>query len=152
MKKASMILSHLSNKPQFRFLKQQVCYKKYISLLTPKYQKAIAFIYIKDDTLFIAVTHPGFKMELNYNKDLLKSILTQLGKHDTECEMMQASKVAVFHSKYHPIKKEVENISTVPYYNELASTDFEIVSDDEDIIAKFKQIKEQIKEQTQCNK
>jgi hypothetical protein len=66
--------------------------------------------------------------------------------------MMQASKVAVFHSKYHPIKKEVENISTVPYYNELASTDFEIVSDDEDIIAKFKQIKEQIKEQTQCNK
>ncbi|HID92968.1 MAG TPA: hypothetical protein EYP60_02620, partial [bacterium (Candidatus Stahlbacteria)] len=25
------ILSHLANQPQFRFLKQQACYKKYIS-------------------------------------------------------------------------------------------------------------------------
>ena len=148
MKKASSILSHISNKPQFRFLKQQVCYKKYIGLLTPKYQKAIAFVYIKDDILFIAVTHPSFKMELNYNKDLLKSILIQLSKYYEECEMMKASQVAIFHSKYHPIKQETANISTVPYYNELASTTFNIESDDEDIIAKFEEIKEQIK----CNK
>jgi len=148
MKKASSILSHLSNQPQFKFLKQQVCYKKYISLLTPKYQKAIAFIYIKNDTLFIAVTHPGFKMELNYNRDLLKSVLTQLGNHDTECEMMQAKDVVIFHSKYHPVKKEHVDVSTVPYYNELASIDFDIESEDTEIIAKFEQIKEQIK----CNK
>ena len=75
MKKVSMILSHLSNQPQFRYLKQESCYKKYISLLGAKWQKAVAFIYIKNDTLFIAVTHPGFKMELNYNKDLLISLL-----------------------------------------------------------------------------
>ena len=148
MKKASSILSHLSNQPQFKFLKQQVCYKKYISLLTPKYQKAIAFIYIKNETLFIAVTHPGFKMELNYNRDLLKSVLTQLVNHDTECEMMQAKDVVIFHSKYHPIEKEQVDESTVPYYNELASTDFNIESEDADIITKFEQIKEQIK----CNK
>jgi hypothetical protein len=147
MKKASSILSHLSSQPQFRFLKQQVCYKKYISLLGAKYQKAIAFIYIKDDTLFIAVKHPGFKMELNYNKDLLINILTQLTNHEKECEMMLASKVVIFHSKYHPIEKETPNISTVPYYNELASSDFDIQSDDADIIAKFEDIKEQIK----CN-
>ena len=147
MKKAHTILSHLANKPQFKFLKQQGCYKKYISLLTPKYQKAIAFIYIKDNTLFIAVTHPGFKMELNYNRDLLKSVLTQLVNHDQLCEMMQADKVVVFHSKYHPIKKEKEESSTIPYYNELASSIFDIQSDDEDIIKKFEEIKEQIK----CN-
>ena len=150
MKKASSILSHLSNKPQFKFLKQQGCYKKYIGLLTAKYQKAIAFIYIKDDTLFIAVTHPGFKMELNYNKDLLKSLLTQLSTHDKTCEMMTASKVAIFHSKYHPVEKE--NISTVPYYNELASADFEIKSDDAELVAKFEQIKEHINEAVKCNK
>jgi len=148
MKKASMILSHLSSQPQFKFLKQQTCYKKYISLLTPKYQKAIAFIYIKDKTLFIAVTHPGFKMELNYNRDLLKSVLTQLGSYDEACTMMQADKVIIFHSKYHPIEKEKVNISTIPYYNELASSDFDIQSEDEEIIKKFNQIKEQIK----CNK
>ena len=148
MKKASSILSHLSNQPQFKFLKQQVCYKKYIGLLTAKYQKAIAFIYIKDDILFIAVTHPGFKMELNYNKDLLKSVLTQLAKYDESCQMMIASKVEVFHSKYYPVEKEKEDVSTIPYYNELASTDFDIKSDDAEIIKKFEAIKEQIK----CNK
>ena len=103
MKKASSILSHLSNQPQFKFLKPQLCYKKFIALLTPKYQKAIAFIYVKDETLFIAVTHPGFKMELNYNKDLLKSVLIQFIERNENCEIMKSSKVVVFHSKSHPL-------------------------------------------------
>lgn len=147
MKKASLILSHLSNQPQFKFLKQQVCYKKYISLLGAKYQKAIAFVYIKGDTLYIAVTHPGFKMELNYNRDLLKNVLTQLSKYDTECEMMQANNVIIFHSKYHPLKQE-EDASTIPHYSELATSEFEIQSKDKELIEKFKHIKETIL----CNK
>ena len=142
-----MILSHLTDQPQFKFLKQQTCYQKYIKLLGNKYQHAIAFIYIKNETLFIAVTHPGFKMELNYNRDLLKSVLTQLTLHDSECTMMQANKVVVFHSKYHPVRKSGDNISTVPYYNESAKSDFEIKSQDNELIEKFEQIKEQIKEQ-----
>lgn len=147
MKKAHMILSHLTNQPQFRFLKQQVCYQKYISLLGIKYQKAIAFVYIKNDTLFVAVTHPGFKMELNYNRDLLKSVLTQLSSHDNECAMMKADKVVIFHSKYHPVAKVEKSASTVPYYDERSGSDFPIESDDEELIRKFEQIKEQIK----CN-
>jgi hypothetical protein len=148
MKNAHTILSHLSKKPQFKFLKQQECYKKYIELLGVKYQKAIAFIYIKDDTLFIAVTHPSFKMELNYNKDLLKSLLTQLISYDKSCCEMKADKVVIFHSRYHPAKKEKESISTVPYYHELASSDFCIESEDEEIIDKFEQIKKSIR----CNR
>ncbi len=148
MKKVHTILSHLINQPQFRFLKQQVCYQKYIKLLGAKYQKAIAFVYIKNETLFIAVTHPGFKMELNYNLDLLKSLLTQLSSHDSACEMMKANKIVVFHSKYHPVAKEDEDVITVPHYNELASTDFDIKSEDEELIKKFEQIKESIS----CNK
>ncbi len=147
MKKASIILSHLGNQPQFKFLKQQACYAKYIKLLGEKYQKAIAFIYIKNETLFVAVTHPSFKMELNYNKDLLKDILTQLKKYDNECKTMKADKVIVFHSKYHPVAKAKSNSDTVPYYNELATGNFEIQSEDEDIKKKFEQIKDQIK----CN-
>ncbi len=148
MKKASTILSHLSDQPQFKVLKQQECYKKYISLLGTKYQKAIAFIYIKNNTLFIAVTHPGFKMELNYNRDLLKSVLTQLGSHDQKCQMMQASEVVIFHSKYHPVKTKEADIDTVPYYNELASAHFPIYTEDKELIAKFEKIKEKIK----CNR
>lgn len=147
MKNASTILSHLTNQPQFRYLKQQACYAKYIKLLGQKYQKAIAFVYIKNQTLFIAVTHPGFKMELNYNKDLLKDVLTQLVTHDNKCNMMQADKVVVFHSKYHPVSKEKENVLTIPYYTELSSSHFPIESNDDEIIKKFQQTKEHIK----CN-
>jgi hypothetical protein len=149
MKKASIILSHLTNQPQFKVLKQESCYKKYISLLGVKWQKAIAFIYIKENTLFVAVTHPGFKMELNYNRDLLKSVLTQLSSIDPACEMMKADKVVVFHSKYRSIVKEVPEESTVPYYSELSTSEFIIENQDEEIKEKFEQIKEQIKKQLQ---
>ena len=149
MKKASIILSHLSNQPQFKVLKQENCYKKYISLLGTKWQKAIAFIYIKNNTLFVAVTHPGFKMELNYNRDLLKSVLTQLSSIDSACKMMKADKVAVFHSKYRSIVKDEPAESTVPYYNELASSEFVIENQDEELKKKFEQIKEQIRKQLQ---
>ena len=147
MKKAHIILSHLTNQPQFRFLKQQACYQKYIKLLGAKYQKAIAFVYIKNETLFVAVTHPGFKMELNYNRDLLKSVLTQLSTLDNECEMMKADKVVIFHSKYHPIAKVTDDITTVPYYHERASSDFEIETEDEALKKKFEDIKKVI----ECN-
>jgi len=140
MKKVSTILSHLSSLPQFKSLKRQGCYEKYIALLSSKWQKAIAFIYIKDATLFIAVTHPGFKMELNYNRDLLKSLLTQLCTLDEGCKEMQADKVVIFHSKYYAMPEEKTRSSTVPYYLERARGDFELPQDAE-LKAKFEHIK-----------
>lgn len=140
MKKASMILSHLSSQPQFKSLKRQECYQKFIDLLSLKWQKAVAFVYIKDKTLFIAVTHPGFKMELNYNRDLLKSLLTELNKHDEACKMMQADKVVVFHSKYHAMPQEKVSYVSVPHYHERATGNFETPSDRE-LKEKFERIK-----------
>ncbi|CAA6824875.1 MAG: Unknown protein, partial [uncultured Sulfurovum sp.] len=96
MKQANTILSHIQNLPQFKLLKSHYCYQKFISLLSPKFQKAIAFVFIRDDTLFIALSHPGFKMELNYNKDLLKNLLDVLTKQDKKCNNLKASKVVLF--------------------------------------------------------
>ena len=141
MKNASMILSHLSSQPQFKSLKRQECYQKFIDLLSPKWQKAVAFVYIKDETLFIAVTHPGFKMELNYNRDLLKTLLTQLNTHDKACKMMQAEKVVVFHSKYHAMPEEKAPEESVPHYHERALGNFDTPSDEE-LKEKFEDIKE----------
>jgi len=135
-----MILSHLSSQPQFKSLKQQECYQKYINLLSDKWQKAVAFVYIKDMTLFIAVKHPGFKMELNYNKDLLKSLLSQLGTYDKVCEMMQAQKVIIFHSKYYAMPEEKTSYVTVPHYHERATGDFE-TPEDKELKEKFERIK-----------
>jgi len=147
MKNASTILSHLSNQPQFKYLKQENCHKKYIALLSTKWQKAIAFIYIKNNTLFIAVTHPGFKMELNYNRDLLISVLKQFISLNDNCKKMHADKAIIFHSKYKSIIKEASDESTVPYYSELASSNFNIKSSDPELQKKFVQIQETIKDQ-----
>ena len=138
-----MILSHLSSQPQFKSLKRQECYQKYINLLSPKWQKAVAFVYIKDETLFIAVTHPGFKMELNYNRDLLKSLLTQLNNHDENCAIMRADKVVVFHSKYHTMPEETIEKSTVPHYHERATGSF-VTPEDEMLKTLFERIKSHV--------
>lgn len=140
MKKASMILSHLSSQPQFKSLKRQECYEKFISLLSNKWQKAVAFVYMNDTTLFIAVKHPGFKMELNYNKDLLKSLLTQLAVHDKSCEMMQAQNIVIFHSRYHTLEEEKTSYVSVPHYDERASGNFE-TPEDKELKEKFERIK-----------
>ncbi len=150
MKKASMILSHLTSQPQFKVLKQEGCYKKYISLLGAKWQKAVAFVYIKNETLFVAVTHPGFKMELNYNRDLLISLLKQLSSLDKSCEMMQAEKLVVFHSKYRSVVQEEKEISTVPYYAELSSAEFSVQTENDVLKEDFSKIQESIKKNIQA--
>ena len=144
MKKASTILSHIRNLPEFKLLKSHYCYQKFISLLNPRFKKAIAFVYVRDETLFVALSHPGFKMELNYNKDLLKSLLTMLAKSDEKCKDMKASKVVLFNSKHLSIIKEEVIESTVPYYREMALGEFSIESEDEELIRAFQAIKESI--------
>jgi hypothetical protein len=145
MKNAHTILSNLQGQPQFRYLKRHECYQKYIRLLSPKYQKAIAFVYIKQNTLFIAVTHPGFKMELNYNKEVLKDILSQFVQMEKNCSMLQADKVVIFHSKFHKVPDQTENASTVPHYYELAEGEFEVCTEDSRLKEKFEAIKTSIK-------
>ncbi|MDQ7084693.1 MAG: hypothetical protein Q9M36_07080 [Sulfurovum sp.] len=145
MKKAHSILSHLSSLPQFKLLKPQGCYQNYIKLLKPKWQKGIAFIYIKEETLFIAVTHPVFKVELNYNKDSLIDLLKMLNTYDLDCKMMIANKVVVFHSKYHPVTQTKIDVLTVPYYQEQALGRFESPKD-----TKLQEAFERIKNVIQC--
>jgi len=147
MKKAHTILSHIRNLPEFKLLKSHYCYQKFISLLNPRFKKAIAFVYVRDDTLFVALSHPGFKMELNYNKDLLKSLLTMLAKSDEKCQQMKASKVVLFNSKHLSIIKEEVVESTVPHYKEMALGEFTIESEDKELIEAFNKIKKSIEKQ-----
>ena len=147
MKKASTILSHIRNLPEFKLLKSHYCYQKFISLLNPRFKKAIAFVYVRDDTLFVALSHPGFKMELNYNKDLLKSLLTMLAKSDEKCKEMKVSKVILFNSKHLSIIKEEAIESTVPYYREMALGEFTVESEDKELQEAFNEIKKSIEKQ-----
>jgi hypothetical protein len=115
--------------------------------LNPRFKKAIAFVYVRENTLFVALSHPGFKMELNYNKDLLKSLLSMLAKSDEKCKDMRASKVVLFNSKHLSIIKEKPIESTVPYYREMALGEFSIESEDPELQEAFNKIKKSIEKQ-----
>ena len=147
MKHANTILSHIQSLPQFKVLKSHYCYQKFITSLSPKFQKAIAFIYVRDNTLFIALSHPGFKMELNYSKDSLKDVLNMLGRIDKRCQALRASKVVLFNSRHLSIIKEKKTESTVPYYQEHSLGTFHIESEDKELIEAFENIRSSIEKQ-----
>jgi hypothetical protein len=144
MKQANTILSHIQSLPQFKLLKSHYCYAKFISILNPRFQKAIAFIYVRDETLFVALSHPGFKMELNMNKDLLLNLLSILAKQDEKCQQLKASKVVLFNSKHLSIVKEKKIEDTEPHYQEMALGEFSIESNDPNIIEAFNKVKTSI--------
>lgn len=145
MKPASKILSHIHSLPQFKLLKKHYCYQKFLGLLNPRFQKAIAFVYVKESTLYIALSHPGFKMELNYNKDILKSILILLSEQDEKCANLKVTNVALFNSKHLSILPEKKVQTTIPYYEEMATGDFVIESKDNALIEAFQKVQNTIK-------
>ena len=147
MKQVTTILSHIHNLPEFKSLKSHYCYQKFISLLSPRFQKAIAFVYVRHDTLFIALSHPGFKMELNYNKDLLRDLLSVLRKEDERCRYLKASKVVLFNSKHNSIIKKKKVYDAVPHYNEMALGNFTVQSEDQEIQEAFEAIRKSIEKQ-----
>ncbi len=144
MKQANTILSHIQSLPQFKLLKSHYCYQKFISSLNPRFKKAIAFVYVKEETLFVALSHPGFKMEMNYQKEILISILDILAKQEEKCQRLKAKKVVFFNSKHISIIKEKKIESTVPHYKEMAQGEFSIKSEDKELIKAFEAVRDSI--------
>jgi len=146
MKSSKQILLSLGNQPQFNSLVQHTCYQKFMALLPPRFQKAVAFIYIKNRTLFIALSHPGYKMELNYNKELFKELLATLTQLAPECQKQTVDDVILFNSKYHYPAQEKEASETIPYYSELSSGTFSLTLEKGKLREKFLRSKEIIQQ------
>ena len=146
MKRANEILKKVKSKPYFKSVHKYSCYNKLLSILPPRFQKALAFFYIKNGTLFGGLSHPGYKMELNYNKDLIKTLLSQISSFDKECEKVfkEVKDVQFFVSKFHTPKKVEIDLKTIPHYQELAKGEFEIKTKNEQLKEIFLKIKEDI--------
>jgi len=142
MKNGKKIISTLISRFQLYPLIKHKCYQKFIHLLPPRFQQAIAFVYIENETLFVALSHPGYKMELNYNQDLFKSLLRTFTQNDPECKEYHAKRVIFFNSKYHQPKQTPTD--TVPYYYELSTGEFQTDIQNSEIKEQFEQIKELI--------
>jgi hypothetical protein len=76
MKKVSTILNHLKQNPEFRKINTNEAMQRLISVLPLKLKKGIKFTYIKNETLYFVLTHPVYKMEFEYNKALINSLLS----------------------------------------------------------------------------
>lgn len=140
MKKAESIISHLFDQPTFKNITRAKCLDLLLTHALPeRLRKFIAFSYLRNDILFIAITHPGLKMELYYKRNLLKNVLTMLQKSSPKCEIIKFSDIRIFITKQAG-KPTAED--TVPRYTEHASGEFENLARDESVQQKFETIRE----------
>jgi len=143
MKTAQSLCASLVSSRHFRPLSQHRCIRMFLEMLPPRFRQAIAFVTVKESRLMVGLAHPGFKMELNYNQDLLKSLLTTLRAHHPECAFMQAEEIVIFHSRYH--RREASRIpETVPRYPERAKGRFEAQVEDPAVAEILERIRRQI--------
>jgi len=84
-------------------------------------------------------------MELNYNKDLLKSLLSTLREHHGECAFMEADEIIFFPSKYREIPSSEKLRDSIPRYTEQAKGTFEEKIRDPDLHAVFDRLKKLIR-------
>ncbi|RXK01147.1 hypothetical protein CRU98_01485 [Arcobacter sp. CECT 8986] len=75
MKNVSTILNHLKQHPEFRKINTNQKIQKLIDILPLKLKKGIKFAYVKGEILYFVLTHPVFKLEFEYNKALINSLL-----------------------------------------------------------------------------
>ncbi|ADV45692.1 DciA family protein [Nitratifractor salsuginis] len=145
MKTARHLLASLCDTHAFRPLEQHRCTRRFLELLPPRFQQAIAFVTVKNRQLMVALSHPGYKMELNYNQDVLKSLLSTLIDTCPECRFMEADRIVIFPSKFHTgSNSSKEDEETVPHYSELATGTFRIPETDEPLRECFLKIRHDI--------
>ena len=144
MKTAQSLLASLSSLHTFRPLSRHRCYRAYLAMLPPRFREAIAFVTVKNRRLMVALSHPGLKMELNYNQELLKSLLSTLLAHREECRFMEADEIVIFLSRYHQPRKDSEH-STDPRYTELAEGTFPIDTRHEELRESLERIRAAIR-------
>ena len=136
MKKINEILSHLKNNPEFSKINTSFLIKKFIEVLPLKLKKGVKFAYVKNQTLYFVLTHPVYKMEFEYNKADIKSLLKTF-------KIANVEDIGFFITNV--IEKKEEPKEPTPLYVERSYGIFENRAKDEYIFKKFEKIREIIK-------
>ena len=136
MKKINEILSHLKNNPEFSKINTSFLIMKFIDVLPLKLKKGVKFGYVKNQTLYFVLTHPVYKMEFEYNKADIKSLLKNFKIANVEDIGFFVTNVIE--------KKELKKVDE-PIYKERSYGIFENKVKDERLFRKFERIREIIK-------
>ena len=136
MKKINEILSHLKNNPEFSKINTSFLIKKFIEVLPLKLKKGVKFAYVKNQTLFFVLTHPVYKMEFEYNKADIKSLLKNF-------KIANVEDIGFFITNV--IEKKEEEKAPIPLHKERSYGIFENKAKDEYLFKRFEKIREIIK-------
>lgn len=136
MKKINEILSHLKNNPEFSKINTSFLIKKFIEVLPLKLKKGVKFAYVKNQTLYFVLTHPVYKMEFEYNKADIKSLLKNF-------KIANVEDIGFFITNV--IEKKEEQKAPILLYKERSYGIFENKVKDEYLFKKFEKIREIIK-------
>jgi len=145
MKNSSDILNSLQNKPQFSKLSHYKCIHKIQSIFNAPLQKMIKFAYIKNNTLFFVLNHPGAKQEFDNNIQSIKSALKFHTPVECSDETIKDIKAFVSHSPSLHVNTE-QKPQTILSYKERATGNFEIPIHDEKLKKLILSIQNIIKE------
>ena len=143
MKNVSDILNSLQNKPQFSKLSHYKCISKIQSLFSPPLQKMVKFAYIKNNTLFFVLNHPGAKQEFDNNIQSIKSALKFYNPDECQANSIQDIKAFVTHT---PAKVFTLEKIKVQRYPERSSGEFEINIHNQELKSLVESIQNIIKE------
>jgi len=144
MKSSDKIIAHITGKPLFQKIGQKRCFEKLISLLPPQLSRAVMFTYVKNQTLFFVLNHPGLKMEFNYKINLIKSLLKKIKDIDPDCKNINVINVKAFVTNkinFNPPHPPEPKFT----YTERATGRFYNFATNEKIKQLFQEIKEEIK-------
>ena len=136
MKKINEILSHLKNNPEFSKINTSFLIKKFIEVLPLKLKKGVKFAYVKNQTLYFVLTHPVYKMEFEYNKADIKSLLKNF-------KIANVEDIGFFITNV--IEKKEEQKAAILLYEERSYGIFENKAKDEYLFKRFEKIREIIK-------
>ena len=142
MKNVNQILQNIQNKPQFSKLSRYKCIDRIKSIFTPALQKMVKFAYIKNDTLFFVLNHPGAKQEFDNNIQSIKSALNFHTPEECNETLIKDIKAFVTHT---PNKVFTFEVKEPVLYAERASGNFIVDIKDEKLNALAQSIKEMIK-------
>ena len=147
MKDAKNIISHLVKHPSMKKYEQMRCYDKLLSLLPKNFTHMVRFLYTKDETLFFVFNHPSAKMEFNYKRSLIKSLLSQILVHFPECECLHVKDIQCFVTNKPQTEEILESKNSDIFYKERAEGDFENSCDDSKLRTLFEEIRKAIQSQ-----
>jgi len=132
MKKVNEILTHLKYNPEFKKINTNEKLENLIQVLPLKLKKGVKFAYIKKQILFFVLKHPVYKMEFEYNKEIIKSLLKKAAIENVE-------EIRFFVTN--KLEKKVIVKVEEPFFQERSHGIFENKVEDKKLHEKFEEIR-----------